>query len=391
MPIPYRSIVRTSSSGHAAGRMSRATFRRVYRWWNASSRSLRHLLTLDLSRPTLRRHRDNLWVLGGEIIRRLQMDSDLRKQPIEQVVGDLIDDEGGPLLSHGRARGRAARLRCDMPKVFALPGRRSRAARSPAQNASTNDEPSEPLTAPMQTARPRGSRSSPAAARPVRRKAQGFTASRVDEARYSCADRCGDPTDLLHRRTTPPRYVRPNRLPITHKFSPGTEIFAPEPFLRPAITLSDYSLCIGVSGHSLRRDRSMIVCGLPPPSMSSYAHGTRIYLQGSQTLALSVVCPTTDGPVPSTSSASPGQRTMLPARPRHPTLSHAPDFRQTMLKYAAAAQHRVQSGVRDIATAKTCQCTDMRSSRQHGSYRPGTTPGGRGSRIQRGSSPACSG
>ena len=39
MPIPYRSIVRTSSSGHAAGRMSRATFPRVYRWWNASSRS----------------------------------------------------------------------------------------------------------------------------------------------------------------------------------------------------------------------------------------------------------------------------------------------------------------------------------------------------------------
>ena len=62
---------------------------------------LRHLLTLDLSRPSLRRHRDNLWVLGGEIVRRLQMDSDLRKQPIEQVVGDLIDDEGGPLLSHG--------------------------------------------------------------------------------------------------------------------------------------------------------------------------------------------------------------------------------------------------------------------------------------------------
>jgi hypothetical protein len=42
---------------------------------------------------------------------------------------------------------------------------------------------------------------------------------------------------------------------------------------------------------------------------------------------------------------------MPPARPRHPTLSHAPDFRQTMLQHAAA-QHRVQSGVRDIATVK---------------------------------------
>ena len=40
---------------------------------------LRHLLTLDLSRPTLRRHRDNSQVLGGEIIRQLQMDSDLQE------------------------------------------------------------------------------------------------------------------------------------------------------------------------------------------------------------------------------------------------------------------------------------------------------------------------
>jgi hypothetical protein len=35
---------------------------------------LRDLLTLGLSRATLRRHRDNIWVLGGEVIRRLQMD-----------------------------------------------------------------------------------------------------------------------------------------------------------------------------------------------------------------------------------------------------------------------------------------------------------------------------
>src|SRR5215510_14732373 len=30
-----------------------------------------HLLTLDLSRKTLHRHRDNLWLLGGELIRKL--------------------------------------------------------------------------------------------------------------------------------------------------------------------------------------------------------------------------------------------------------------------------------------------------------------------------------
>jgi hypothetical protein len=40
---------------------------------------LRELLALSLSRRTLRLHRDNIWVLGGEVIRRLQMDSSLRR------------------------------------------------------------------------------------------------------------------------------------------------------------------------------------------------------------------------------------------------------------------------------------------------------------------------
>ena len=61
---------------------------------------LRDLLTQQLSRTTLRRHRDNIWVLGGEVIRRLQMDSALRRMPIEQIVLGLIEEEGGPLLSH---------------------------------------------------------------------------------------------------------------------------------------------------------------------------------------------------------------------------------------------------------------------------------------------------
>jgi hypothetical protein len=64
---------------------------------------LRNLLALQLSRQTLRRHRDNIWVLGGEVIRRLQIDSDLRRRPIEQVVLTLIGDDGGPLLSHGQS------------------------------------------------------------------------------------------------------------------------------------------------------------------------------------------------------------------------------------------------------------------------------------------------
>ena len=61
---------------------------------------LRDLLAQNLSRTTLRRHRDNIWVLGGEIIRALQWDETLRRRPIEAVIREHINDEGGPVLSH---------------------------------------------------------------------------------------------------------------------------------------------------------------------------------------------------------------------------------------------------------------------------------------------------
>ena len=79
---------------------------------------LRELLTLSLSRQTLRRHRDNIWVLGGEVIRRLQMDSSLRRQPIQQVVLDLIDDDGGPLLSHGQSEAEQRSFDATCRKLF---------------------------------------------------------------------------------------------------------------------------------------------------------------------------------------------------------------------------------------------------------------------------------
>jgi hypothetical protein len=62
---------------------------------------LRHLLSLKLSRKTFRKHRDNLWLLGGEIISDLHETPGLRKRPINQVVLAALDDEGGPLIAHG--------------------------------------------------------------------------------------------------------------------------------------------------------------------------------------------------------------------------------------------------------------------------------------------------
>src|ERR1700686_4532868 len=64
---------------------------------------LRHLLSGGLSRKTLRRHRDNLWLLGGALIRDLHESPRLRKRPIDQVVLQALDEEGGPLISHAAA------------------------------------------------------------------------------------------------------------------------------------------------------------------------------------------------------------------------------------------------------------------------------------------------
>jgi hypothetical protein len=59
-----------------------------------------HLLGLKLSGKTLRKHRDNLWLLGGEIILDLHKNPKLRKWPMVRVVSAAVDDEGGPLISH---------------------------------------------------------------------------------------------------------------------------------------------------------------------------------------------------------------------------------------------------------------------------------------------------
>ena len=61
---------------------------------------LRHLLSSNLTGKTLRKHRDNLWLLGGEIISDLHESPRLRKRPMAQVVFAALDEEGGPLISN---------------------------------------------------------------------------------------------------------------------------------------------------------------------------------------------------------------------------------------------------------------------------------------------------
>jgi hypothetical protein len=62
---------------------------------------LAHLASSSLSRKTIRKHVDNLWMLGGEIIRDLNEDPSLRKVAANRLLRDVIYEDGGPLLYHG--------------------------------------------------------------------------------------------------------------------------------------------------------------------------------------------------------------------------------------------------------------------------------------------------
>ena len=61
---------------------------------------IEHLIDQGLTRRTFKRHVDNLWALGGEIITRINWDASLRQQAAKDLVLNAIDEEGGPLLSN---------------------------------------------------------------------------------------------------------------------------------------------------------------------------------------------------------------------------------------------------------------------------------------------------
>lgn len=58
-----------------------------------------HLQTLGLSRKTVRRHLDNLWVIGGEIIRRLNYEPVLRKTTPRRLLLETVAYGEAPLVS----------------------------------------------------------------------------------------------------------------------------------------------------------------------------------------------------------------------------------------------------------------------------------------------------
>jgi hypothetical protein len=62
---------------------------------------LLHLAESGLSKRTIQNHVDNVWLLGGEIIRDVNQQPRLRNRTAEQLVHSVIHEDGGPLIHNG--------------------------------------------------------------------------------------------------------------------------------------------------------------------------------------------------------------------------------------------------------------------------------------------------
>ena len=61
---------------------------------------IEHLQDKGLAPKTIRRHLDNCWVIGGEVIRELGYDATLRSRDPKELLLNAIDCEEAPLI-HG--------------------------------------------------------------------------------------------------------------------------------------------------------------------------------------------------------------------------------------------------------------------------------------------------
>jgi hypothetical protein len=59
---------------------------------------LESLVSKGSSVTTLRRHFGNAWLLGGEIVRRANMNPAVRKLKNNKLLLEFVDQQGGPLL-----------------------------------------------------------------------------------------------------------------------------------------------------------------------------------------------------------------------------------------------------------------------------------------------------
>ena len=62
---------------------------------------IKHLASSSLSPKSIRRHVNNLWLLGGEIIRELNYTPSRRKVAAQRLLRDVVGPDGGPLIHNG--------------------------------------------------------------------------------------------------------------------------------------------------------------------------------------------------------------------------------------------------------------------------------------------------
>ena len=58
------------------------------------------LIEQGLSAKTVRRHLDNLWAIGGEVVRRFNDEPHLRHEPARQLLLDAVEMGEAPLFPH---------------------------------------------------------------------------------------------------------------------------------------------------------------------------------------------------------------------------------------------------------------------------------------------------
>lgn len=59
---------------------------------------LLHMISEKLATKTLHRHRDHLWLLGGELIKRRYDDHPIKRMAVEKAIVLLIQADEGPLI-----------------------------------------------------------------------------------------------------------------------------------------------------------------------------------------------------------------------------------------------------------------------------------------------------
>lgn len=80
---------------------------------------IEHMMGLSLTRKTVSRHVNNLWVLGGEIIRDLNEAPSLRRKRVEDLVFETVEGDGPlPYGWEDETRGRSFEATCRKLRRF---------------------------------------------------------------------------------------------------------------------------------------------------------------------------------------------------------------------------------------------------------------------------------